>query len=62
MTIFFHFMIIIRCTLHLQVDNYLHALITTVNDVAAITTNVEHFIKKMKLVTSIHENVLLKVE
>jgi hypothetical protein len=32
------------------------------DDVADTTTNVEHCIKKMKLVASIHENVLLKVE
>ncbi len=61
-TKFFPFIILIGCTLHFQVDNYLQALITTVDDAANITTNVKHFIKKMKLVTSIHENVLLKVE
>jgi hypothetical protein len=33
-----------------------------VDDAIDITINVKHFIKKMKLVASIHENVLLKVE
>jgi hypothetical protein len=61
-TKFFPFMILIGCTLCFQIDNYLQALITTVDDATHITTNVEYFIKKMKLVASIHENVLLKVE
>ncbi len=59
---FFPFVILIGCTLRLQVDNYLHALIITMDDVVDTTTNVKHFIKKMKLVVSIHEDVLFKVE
>jgi hypothetical protein len=55
-------MILIGRTLRLQVDNYLQVLTITVDDVANIPTNVEHFIKKMKLVASIHENMLFKVE
>jgi len=32
------------------------------DDVVDTTTNVKHFIKKMKLVVSIHEDVVFKVE
>ncbi len=38
------------------------ALIIAVDDVAHITTITKQFIKKMKLISNIHENVLLNVE
>jgi hypothetical protein len=33
-----------------------------VDDVADITTTTEQFVKKIKLISNIHENVLLNVE
>jgi hypothetical protein len=40
----------------------LQALTIAVDDVANTTTTTKQFIKKMKLIFSIHENVLFNVE
>ncbi len=55
-------MILTRRTPQLRVDNYLHSMIAIVDDTANAKTIVEQFLQKMKLITSIHENVLLNVE
>jgi hypothetical protein len=61
-TKFSPFMILIGCTPRLRADNYLHSLIIEVDDTADAETTVEQFMQKMKLIASIHENVLLNVE
>jgi hypothetical protein len=53
-------MILIGCTPRLRADNYLRSLIAMVDDIANAT--MEQFLQKMKLIASIHENVLLNVE
>ncbi len=55
-------MILSGCTLRLQIDNYLQVLIAVVDDVIDTTTTTKQFIKKMKLISSIHDNVLLNVK
>jgi hypothetical protein len=55
-------MILTRCTPRLRADNYLHSLTAVVDDTTDVETTVEQFIQKMKLIASIHENVLLNVE
>jgi hypothetical protein len=56
------FMILIRRTPRLKVDNYLHSLTTEVDDTADVETTAEQFMQKVKLIASIHENVLINVK
>ncbi len=49
-------------TPHLRVDNYLHSLTTMVDDNVDVETITTQFLQKVKLIASIHENVLLNVE
>ncbi len=55
-------MILIRCTPRLRADNYLHFLTAVVDDTTDERTIVEQFLQKMKLIASIHDNVLFNVE
>jgi len=59
---FFPFMIMIRHTPRLKANNYLHSLIAMIDDNVNVEVIITQFLKKMKLITSIHENVLLNVE
>jgi hypothetical protein len=61
-TKFSPFMILIGHTPHLRADNYLHSLIVVVDEIVDAKTTVEQFMQNMKLIASIHENVLLNVE
>jgi hypothetical protein len=61
-TIFSPFMIMIGRTPCLRADNYLHFLIAMINNIVDVETIAKQFLQKMKLVVSIHENVLLNVE
>jgi hypothetical protein len=61
-TKFSPFMILNGRTPRLRVDNYLHSLTIVVDDIADAESIVEQFIQKMKLIASIHENILLNVE
>ncbi len=61
-TRFFPFMILIGQTLRLKANNYLQSKIAVMDDIVDVKTIVEQFIKKMKLVTNIHENVMFNVE
>jgi len=61
-TKFSPFMIMSGCTPHLRADNYLHSLIAMINDIVDAETTTKQFLQKMKLITSIHENVLLNVK
>jgi hypothetical protein len=45
----------------LRADNYLHSLTAEVDDAADVETTTELFMQKVKLIASIHENVLLNV-
>jgi hypothetical protein len=45
----------------MRADNYLHSLTAEVDDVADVETTAEQFMLKVKLIASIHENVLLNV-
>jgi len=56
------FMILIGHTPRLRANNYLHSLTAVVDGTADAETTVEQFMQKMKLITSIHENILLNVE
>jgi nucleoside-triphosphatase THEP1 len=40
----------------------LHFLIVVIDDIVDIEITIEQFLQKMKLVTSMHENVLFNVE
>ncbi len=51
-----------RRTPCLKVDKYLHSLTIVIDDITDAKTIVEKFLQKMKLVASIHENVLFNVE
>jgi hypothetical protein len=55
-------MILIGCTPRLKVDNYLHSQTAVVDDIIDAENTIEQFLQKMKLIASIHENVLLNVE
>jgi hypothetical protein len=55
-------MIMIGCTPRLRADNYLHSLTTVVYDNVDVETTVAQFLQNVKLITSIHENVLFNVE
>jgi hypothetical protein len=61
-TKFSPFMILIGRTSHLRADNYLHSLTIVVDDTTNAEIIVKTFIQKMKLIASIHENILLNVE
>ncbi len=61
-TKFSPFMILTRCTPRLRADNYLHSLTAEVDDTANVETTAEQLMQKMKLIASIHENVLLNVK
>ncbi len=56
------FMILTGRTPCLRVDNYLHSLTAVVDDTTDVETTARQFMQKMKLIASIHENVLLNVE
>jgi hypothetical protein len=55
-------MILTGRTPRLRADNYLHSLTAEVDDTADVKTTAERLMQKMKLIASIHENVLLNVE
>jgi hypothetical protein len=55
------FMILTGRTPCLRADNYLHSLTAEVDDAADVETTTELFMQKVKLIASIHENVLLNV-
>jgi hypothetical protein len=55
-------MILIGRTPRLRADNYLHSLTIVVDDSVNAEIITEQFMQKMKLITSIHENVLFNVE
>jgi hypothetical protein len=61
-TKFSPFMILTRRTPRLRADNYLHALIDVTNDNDDVEVAAAQFLEKVKLVASIHENVLLNVK
>jgi hypothetical protein len=61
-TKFSPFMILTGRTPRLRADNYLHSLTAEVDDTADVETTAEWLVQKMKLIASIHENVLLNVE
>jgi len=55
-------MILIGRTPRLRADNYLHSLTIVVDDSVDAEIITEQFMQKMKLIISIHENVLFNVE
>jgi hypothetical protein len=55
-------MILTGHTPRLRADNYLHALTAVTNDDVDIELATAQFLQKVKLIASIHENVLLNVE
>jgi hypothetical protein len=61
-TKFSPFMIMIGRMPHLRANNYLHFLTVVVDDNVDVETVAEQFLHKVKLMASIHENVLLNVE
>jgi len=61
-TKFSPFMIMTRRTPHLKANNYLHSLTVVINDIVDVQTTTNQFFQKMKLIASIHENVLFNVE
>jgi hypothetical protein len=61
-TKFFPFMIMIGHTPRLRADNYLHSPTIVIDDNVDTETTTNQFLQKVKLITSIHENVLLNVE
>jgi hypothetical protein len=61
-TKFSPFMILTGRTPRLRADNYLHSLTAEVDDTTDVETTAEWLVQKMKLIASIHENVLLNVE
>jgi hypothetical protein len=60
-TKFSPFMILTGRTPRLRADNYLDPLTAEVDDTADVETSAEQFMQKVKLIASIHENVLLNV-
>ncbi len=56
------FMILIGRTPHLRANNQLHSLTVVVDETADVETTTKQFMQKMKLIISIHENVLLNVK
>ncbi len=61
-TKFSPFMILTGRTPRLRANNYLHTLTAVTNDNVDVEIAVAQFLQKVKLITSIHENVLLNVE
>jgi hypothetical protein len=61
-TKFSPFMIVTGRTPRLRADNYLHYLTVVTDDNVVIEVAAAQFLQKMKLIASIHENVLLNVE
>ncbi len=61
-TKFSPFMILTGRTPCLKVDNYLDSLTAEIDDTADVETTAEQFMQKVKLITSIHENILINVE
>jgi hypothetical protein len=55
-------MTLIGCTPHPRADNYLHALTVVTDDDVDVEVAAAQFLQKVKLITSIHESVLLNVE
>jgi hypothetical protein len=55
-------MILTGRTPRLKVDNYLHALTVVTDDDVDIEVAATQFLQKVKVIASIHENVLLNVE
>ncbi len=56
------FMIMTRRTPCLRADNYLHSLTIVIDDTIDAKTTTKRFFQKMKLIASIHENVMLNVK
>ncbi len=61
-TKFSPFMILTGRSPHLKADNYLNALTDVTDDSANVEVAVAQFLKKVELIASIHESVLLNVE
>jgi len=61
-TKFSPFMILIGRTPRLRVDNYLHTLTAMTDDDVDVEVATAQFLQKVKLIASIHENVLFNVE
>jgi hypothetical protein len=61
-TKFSPFMIMTRRTPHFRADNYLHSLTAMIDDIVDAETTIEQLFQRMKLISNIHENVLLNVE
>jgi hypothetical protein len=61
-TKFSPFMIVTGHTPHLKADNYLHSLIVMIDYNVDVEVVAAQFLQKMKLIASIHENVLFNVE
>ncbi len=60
-TKFSPFMILTGRTPRLRADNYLHSLTAEIDDTADVETIAKQFIQKVRLIASIHENVLFNV-
>jgi hypothetical protein len=58
---FFPLMILTRHTPRLRANNYLHSLTIMINDIVNVKTTAQQFLQKMKLIASIHENVMFNV-
>jgi hypothetical protein len=56
------FMILTSQSLRLRADNYLNALTNVIDDTANVEDTAVQFLEKVRLITSIHESVLLNVE
>jgi len=61
-TKFSPFMILTGRTPRLRADNYLHGLTIVIDDSDDVEVAATHFVQKMELIASIHEDVLLNVE
>jgi hypothetical protein len=61
-TKFSPFMILTGQSLRFRADNHLNALTDEVNDASSVEDTAIQFLEKVRLITSIHENVLLNVE
>jgi hypothetical protein len=54
-------MILTGRTPRLRADNYLHSLTAEIDDTTDVETTAEQFMQKVRLIASIHENVLFNV-
>jgi hypothetical protein len=54
-------MILTGRTPRLRTDNYLHSLTAEIDDTTDVETTAEQFMQKVRLIASIHENVLFNV-